>query len=180
MTRIGPRLRRLYSGMRGHLKSLLIGTRKVLANFTSVVRRRSFSPRSMAPVNDRARPLWCASPSCDHLRFFRRARTRLPRRFLTAVALSIHPTIRLGFKHRQRSVVGRSDVGHNAGRCSFFANQTATLQTLQMIMSFRMRARSDFVTKGLGMSEPDVSGVVCAGIGEPLTVRFSDSWRANP
>jgi hypothetical protein len=37
-----------------------MGIRKVFANFTSVVSRRSFSPRSMAPVNDRARPPWCA------------------------------------------------------------------------------------------------------------------------
>jgi len=140
-----------------HLKSLLIGIRKVFANFTSVVSRRSFSPRSMAPVNDRARPLWCASPSCDHLRFSRRARTRLPRRFLTAVALSIHHTFRLWLKYRQRSVGGRSDVGHNAGPCSLFVNRTSTLQTLQVFISIRMRARSDFVTKKLVSRNPQLS-----------------------
>lgn len=39
-----------------HLKSWLIGMRSVFANFTMVVRRRSFSPRSIAPANERARP----------------------------------------------------------------------------------------------------------------------------
>jgi hypothetical protein len=40
------------------LNSRLIGILKVLASFTSVVRRKSFSPLSITPVKDRARPLW--------------------------------------------------------------------------------------------------------------------------
>src|SRR5437868_13331495 len=76
-----------------HMKSLPIEILKVLASFTRVVRRRSFSPRSIAPVNERARPLWCASSSWDHLRFSRSARTRLPRFFRTVMASCIHHTI---------------------------------------------------------------------------------------
>jgi hypothetical protein len=55
-----------------HANSLPIGILQVLASFTRVVRRRSFSPRSIAPVNERARPLWCASSSWDCLRFSRK------------------------------------------------------------------------------------------------------------
>jgi hypothetical protein len=40
--------------------------RKVFANFASVVSRRSFSPRSMAPVKDRASLPRNASSSCAH------------------------------------------------------------------------------------------------------------------
>ena len=115
-----------------HLNSWLIGIRKVFANFTSVVRRRSFSPRSMAPVNDRARPPWCASASCVHFFFSRSARTRLPSCFLTAVAFVIHHTIRLPLKHRQRSVVGPSIAGHRLRPCSFFICDIKLLQSLQI------------------------------------------------
>ena len=111
-----------------HLKSWLIGIPKVFANFTSVVSRRSFSPRSMAPVNDRARSPLCASSSWDQSRLSRSARTRLPRRFLTAVAFCIHHTIRLNVKWSLRSVVGPSVVGHNEP-CSLFVNRIATLRT---------------------------------------------------
>ena len=78
-----------------HVNSLPIEILKVMASFTRVVRRRSFSPRSIAPVNERARPLWCASSSWDHLRFSRSARTRLPRFFRTVMASCIHHTIGL-------------------------------------------------------------------------------------
>jgi hypothetical protein len=39
-----------------------------------------------------------------------------------------------------------ADESHHSGQCSFFVNQTSTLQTLQILMSIRMRACSDFVT----------------------------------
>lgn len=100
-------------------KSWAIGIRKVFASLTSVVIRRSFSPRSMAPVNDRARLPRCASSSCDHFFFFRNARTRLPRRFLTAVAFSIQHTIKLPSEHRQRSVVGLSAIGYHRSVFAF-------------------------------------------------------------
>jgi hypothetical protein len=67
-----------------HLKRWLIGMRNVSASLTSVLSRRSFSPRSMAPVKERARPLSCARSSWDHFFLARRARTRWPRAFLTA------------------------------------------------------------------------------------------------
>ncbi len=75
---------------KAHLKSWAIEIRKVFASFTSVVIRRSFSPRSIAPVNDLARLPRCASSSWDHRFFSRKARTRLPSCFLTAVVFSIH------------------------------------------------------------------------------------------
>jgi hypothetical protein len=57
-----------------------------------------------------------------------------------------------------------ADESHRSGPCSLFANQTSILQTLQIFISIRTRARSDFVTKRLGASESDVSGVVCAAV----------------
>jgi hypothetical protein len=120
-----------------------MGMRKVFANFTSVVNRRSFSPRSMAPVKDRARLPRCASSSCDHFLFFRSARTRLPRRFVTAVAFSIAPTITLPLYYGQRSVVGRAYVGISVIAFvirKLTALATVFLQTLQDVISIRMSA----------------------------------------
>jgi hypothetical protein len=65
----------------------------VFASLVSVVKRRSFSPLSIAPANERARPLWCASSSWDHFLFSRSARTRLPRFFLAMMESCIPNTI---------------------------------------------------------------------------------------
>jgi hypothetical protein len=58
----------------------------VFASFVSVLKRISFSPRSIAPAKERARPLWCANSSCDQFRISRSVRTLLPTRFATASA----------------------------------------------------------------------------------------------
>jgi hypothetical protein len=69
----------------------------VFASLTRVVSLRSFSPRSIAPVNDRAKPLSWAKSSWDHLRFSLSARTRAPRFLRTVIKSCMLHTIDVSF-----------------------------------------------------------------------------------